>query len=79
VTHRGIVAIRDEFRRAWRILAALGKSSQPEGGIFDQVLENVPPPKEEVKKMGVEDVGVVNEKSDAQEGDQGTVDTVVNL
>lgn len=40
VTHRGIVAIRDEFRRAWRILSAIGKGGQPEGGIFDQVVEN---------------------------------------
>jgi terminal uridylyltransferase len=61
VTHRGIVAIRDEFRRAWRILAALGKSMPPEGGIFDEVVETPPPPpKEEVSKMGMEDVGVKN-------------------
>lgn len=42
VTHRGIVAIRDEFRRAWRILRAVGQGLQPEGGIFDEVVENVP-------------------------------------
>lgn len=42
VTHRGIVAIRDEFRRAWRILRAIGQGAQPEGGIFDEVVENVP-------------------------------------
>lgn len=59
VTHRGIVAIRDEFRRAWRILAAIGKGMEPsEGGIFDEVIEAAPPQKEEVKKMGMEDVGV---------------------
>ncbi|KAH7380775.1 hypothetical protein BKA66DRAFT_512774 [Pyrenochaeta sp. MPI-SDFR-AT-0127] len=38
VTHRGIVAIRDEFRRAWRILRAIGQGLQPEGGIFDEVV-----------------------------------------
>jgi terminal uridylyltransferase len=60
VTHRGIVAIRDEFRRAWRILGAVGKGMQPDGGIFDEVVEDLPSPapKEEVKKMGMEDVGV---------------------
>jgi len=69
VTHRGIVAIRDEFRRAWRILDAVGKSMQPEGGIFDEVLDDKPPAtpkeevKEEVKTMGMEDVGV-NEGED---------------
>jgi terminal uridylyltransferase len=60
VTHRGIVAIRDEFRRAWRILGAIGKGMQPDGGIFDEVVEDLPSPapKEEAKKAGVEDVGV---------------------
>lgn len=63
VTHRGIVAIRDEFRRAWRILAAVGKGMPAEGGIFDEVVENAPTPqvkeepKEDIKKMGMEDVG----------------------
>ncbi|KNG49499.1 pap oas1 substrate-binding domain-containing protein [Stemphylium lycopersici] len=46
VTHRGIVAIRDEFRRAWRILRAVGQGVTPEGGIFDDVVENPPPPPE---------------------------------
>jgi terminal uridylyltransferase len=59
VTHRGIVAIRDEFRRAWRILDAIGKGTHPEGGIFDEVLEEKPPaPPKEVKRIGLEDVGV---------------------
>lgn len=50
VTHRGIVAIRDEFRRTWRILRAIGQGAQPEGGIFDEVIEEGPPtPKAEVK------------------------------
>ncbi|RMZ72873.1 hypothetical protein GMOD_00010455 [Pyrenophora seminiperda CCB06] len=42
VTHRGIVAIRDEFRRAWRIVRAVGQGLQPEGGLFDEVVENAP-------------------------------------
>ncbi|KAG9379831.1 PAP/OAS1 substrate-binding domain-containing protein [Pyrenophora tritici-repentis] len=39
VTHRGIVTIRDEFRRAWRIVRAVGQGFPPEGGIFDEVFE----------------------------------------
>ncbi|KAH7077779.1 hypothetical protein BKA63DRAFT_509041 [Paraphoma chrysanthemicola] len=62
VTHRGIVAIRDEFRRAWRILSAIGKGMEPEGGIFDEVIEDQPPPtpKDEVKKMDKEDTVVAD-------------------
>lgn len=44
VTHNGIVAIRDEFRRAWRILNAVGRATQPEGGILDEVVEKPPSP-----------------------------------
>jgi terminal uridylyltransferase len=44
VTHHGIVAIRDEFRRAWRIMIAIGSGTQPEGGIFDEIVEEPPPP-----------------------------------
>ncbi|CBY00002.1 hypothetical protein IAQ61_002785 [Plenodomus lingam] len=44
VTHRGIVAIRDEFRRAWRILRAIGQGQEPEGGIFDEVVEEIATP-----------------------------------
>jgi terminal uridylyltransferase len=60
VTHRGIVAIRDEFRRAWKILSAIGKGMPPEGGIFDEVVESPPPPtpNEDVKKTGMEDLVV---------------------
>ena len=43
VTHRGIVTIRDEFRRAWRIIKAVGQGLEPEGGIFDEVVESAPP------------------------------------
>ncbi|KAF2828426.1 PAP/OAS1 substrate-binding domain-containing protein [Ophiobolus disseminans] len=74
VTHRGIVAIRDEFRRAWRIMGAIGKGMQPEGGIFDEVIEDLPPKEElekDVKKMGMEDVGV----NDGTAGVQHTENT----
>lgn len=39
VTHHGIVTIRDEFRRAWRILQSIGYSRPPEGGLFDAIEE----------------------------------------
>ncbi|KAJ4349179.1 hypothetical protein N0V95_004821 [Ascochyta clinopodiicola] len=44
VTHRGIVTIRDEFRRAGRILGAVGRSMEPEGGLFDELIEEAPAP-----------------------------------
>ncbi|KAH6616572.1 hypothetical protein C7974DRAFT_379456 [Boeremia exigua] len=44
VTHRGIVTIRDEFRRAGRILVAVGKGMEPEGGLFDELIEEAPAP-----------------------------------
>lgn len=50
VTHRGIVAIRDEFRRAWRILRAIGQGQEPEGGLFDEVIEAPPPATKEEGK-----------------------------
>jgi terminal uridylyltransferase len=53
VTHNGIVAIRDEFRRAWRILSAIGRATQPEGDIFDVIVEKPPPsPTPEIKAVG---------------------------
>ncbi|KAF2210662.1 hypothetical protein CERZMDRAFT_113201 [Cercospora zeae-maydis SCOH1-5] len=41
VTHNGIVAIRDEFRRAYRILMSVGIVGQPsqEGELLDQLIE----------------------------------------
>ena len=39
VTHHGIVAIRDEFRRAARILEALGRGMRPKGGLMDEIEE----------------------------------------
>jgi DNA polymerase sigma len=38
VTHNGIVSIRDEFRRAWRIIRGVGKTYEgQEGGLLDPV------------------------------------------
>jgi terminal uridylyltransferase len=37
VTHNGIVAIRDEFRRAWRILRNIDKPEQRDGGLLDPI------------------------------------------
>lgn len=41
VTHNGIVAIRDEFRRAWRILGQVGRGQAPEGELFAPVVEKM--------------------------------------
>lgn len=46
VNHRGIVAIRDEFRRAWRILRVVGTDAELEDDIFDEVAETAPPQSE---------------------------------
>ncbi|KAL5120636.1 hypothetical protein ACEQ8H_001384 [Pleosporales sp. CAS-2024a] len=69
VTHRGIVAIRDEFRRAWRILSAIGKGSESsEGNMFDEVVETAAAPqKEQVDKMGMEDMGVKDQDKGGQD------------
>ncbi|KAI3553809.1 hypothetical protein CABS01_04927 [Colletotrichum abscissum] len=45
VTHNGIVAIRDEFRRAWRIIKAAGA-----GNFGDELLQDVAAVKEEGEK-----------------------------
>ncbi|KAJ8112062.1 hypothetical protein OPT61_g5492 [Boeremia exigua] len=50
VTHRGIVTIRDEFRRAGRILAAIGRGMEPEGGLFDELIEEIPTPAAKVEQ-----------------------------
>ncbi|KAF4552202.1 Terminal uridylyltransferase cid1-like protein [Elsinoe fawcettii] len=44
VTHPGIVAIRDEFRRAWRILGAVGNGFPPrDGDLLDEMIEEATP------------------------------------
>ncbi|CAI6340457.1 unnamed protein product [Periconia digitata] len=53
VTHFGIVAIRDEFRRAWRVLRAIGRGDMPEGGLFDEIVEPESP-KQEDKAAGTD-------------------------
>jgi len=55
VTHHGIVAIRDEFRRAWRILSAVGRGQQPEGGIFDEIVDQPPPPAPKKPEIDIRD------------------------
>jgi terminal uridylyltransferase len=45
VTHNGIVAIRDEFRRAWRIIKAAGK-----GHVTEDLLEDVKVHKEQLEE-----------------------------
>ena len=48
VTHNGIVAIRDEFRRSWRIIQAEGRGQTPhDGDLFAEVqdgTEEIVPP-----------------------------------
>lgn len=49
VTHNGIVAIRDEFRRAYRILSSIGNGyPSNEGELFDKLIEVEPPSNEVV-------------------------------
>ncbi|KAF2178787.1 PAP/OAS1 substrate-binding domain-containing protein [Zopfia rhizophila CBS 207.26] len=70
VTHNGIVAIRDEFRRAWRIISAVGKGMRPEGGLFDEIIEVAPPtPKpviEEMKEVSIDTVSIEGEDNDKE-------------
>ena len=42
VTHNGIVALRDELRRAWRIITTIGLGKEPEGELFDDGLNDAP-------------------------------------
>lgn len=43
VAHNGIVAIRDEFRRAWAILCAVGRD-QIHGDFLEEMISVAPPP-----------------------------------
>ncbi|GAB7353373.1 hypothetical protein MBLNU459_g3853t2 [Dothideomycetes sp. NU459] len=54
VTHPGICAIRDEFRRAWRILGAVGRNQNPHDGelfaeLQDEIPHDVVPPRDAVQ------------------------------
>ncbi|PSS12250.1 hypothetical protein M430DRAFT_106911 [Amorphotheca resinae ATCC 22711] len=62
VTHNGIVAIRDEFRRAWRLIKSIGRPGQTEG-LLDPV------------NSGKENQGGLQELLDLIHGKQGTDDT----
>jgi terminal uridylyltransferase len=39
VTHQGIVAIRDEFRRAWRIIQSVKEGKGPDEDLFAELVE----------------------------------------
>ncbi|KAL8285948.1 hypothetical protein RB597_002835 [Gaeumannomyces tritici] len=41
VTHNGIVSIRDEFRRAWRIIKSAGKASPTGTSLTEELLQSV--------------------------------------
>lgn len=56
VTHRGIVTIRDEFRRAGRILGAVGRGTEPEGGLFDELIEEALAPTAKVEQSEAEKI-----------------------
>ncbi len=53
VTHNGIVAIRDEFRRAWRIIKA---SSKTTGQVQEDLLEDVKQRNEQLEKKQFADL-----------------------
>ncbi|KAF9697415.1 hypothetical protein EKO04_004799 [Ascochyta lentis] len=66
VTHRGIVTIRDEFRRAGRILGAVGRSMEPEGGLFDELVEEAPASTVKVEQPQAEQSAQLEVKSTDQ-------------
>lgn len=83
VGHQGIVAIRDEFRRAWRILRAIGQGHEPEGGIFDAIVEKVSSPlpqqgKQDESKKATKGKGADNQKTDPHtaQAQQGVIEAV---
>lgn len=61
VTHMGIVAIRDEFRRAKRILMAVGQGRQPHDGELLAALTEA----EEVQKISQQPKAKVNAPQDS--------------
>jgi terminal uridylyltransferase len=75
VTHQGIVAIRDEFRRVWRIVSAKGRREQSlDGEIFDEPFHYIPPPVfEKVKKVGIEDLGNEEQSQNVERDQQAEV------
>jgi terminal uridylyltransferase len=67
VIQKGNNTIREEFRRSGRILTAIGTAMQPEGGIFDEVIEDLAP---HVRMGEVERVGILNIGQDPSAVDQ---------
>lgn len=70
VTHPGIVAIRDEFRRAWKILQFVGRAGSGmlshDGELMDAVVEEVfDPEKEEAADV---EIGVDAKKEENKDG-----------
>lgn len=83
VTHFGLVAIRDEFRRAWRII--LSYSGRPgwvnnDGDLMDELI-SIEPPKEEPQLNNQADAEAQNQGSeveDEQHAGAATVASVMN-
>lgn len=77
VTHKGIIAIRDEFRRAWRILQAVGKGLTPnDGQLFDELDESSQDPRSRSKspRRREADIPISRETSnDGRNADAATV------
>lgn len=71
VTHNGIVTIRDEFRRAWRLLLDIGNGRQPEGELCEQVVEPPSPSPPKATEAGDSRLSVKSTTSvvDAREPD----------
>ncbi|KAF2731787.1 PAP/OAS1 substrate-binding domain-containing protein [Polyplosphaeria fusca] len=70
VTHNGIVAIRDEFRRAGRILGAIGRGQQPEGSLFDELVEQLELPitPVQVTMESASEVGLASDEKEKVHG-----------
>ncbi len=64
VTHDGIVAVRDEFRRAWRIISCVRKKEFQEG-LLDEVVAEAQPKSEFDELMELLHGEVENEKGAA--------------
>lgn len=84
VTHPGIVAIRDEFRRAWKILQFVGRAGSGvlshDGELMDVVVEEVFDPEKEKEKVADVQNGVdAKEEENKDAGDvQGASSSLVD-
>ncbi|OCL01667.1 PAP/OAS1 substrate-binding domain-containing protein [Glonium stellatum] len=68
VTHNGIVTIRDEFRRAWRLLVDVGNGRVPDGELCEQVVEASPLPVPKAVKAGDIELGLESAAAAAKAG-----------